>query len=102
MLSKCQHPYYFSILDKAIPLFYFYIPVNDCIFYSLLFVSLESHNQWGRPGCPQGAAMGSSGEEAEGEANSLINQTVAAAIAGTATPTPMSRPSSFLLNSQVF
>lgn len=63
-------------------------------------MSLESHNQWGRPG-PQGAAMGSSGEEAEGEGNSLISQTVAMAIAGTSTPTPMSRPSSFLLNAQV-
>uniref|UniRef100_A0A8C2ZR86 Dedicator of cytokinesis 7 n=1 Tax=Cyclopterus lumpus TaxID=8103 RepID=A0A8C2ZR86_CYCLU len=49
---------------------------------------------------PQGAAMGGSGEEAEGEGNSLISQTVAMAIAGTSTPTPMSRPSSFLLNSQ--
>lgn len=65
------------------------------------FFSLESHNQWGRPGGPQGAAIGSTGEEAEGEGNSLISQTVAMAIAGTATASPMSRPSSFLLNSQV-
>lgn len=63
--------------------------------------SPESHNQWGRPGCPQGAAVGCSGEDAEGEANSLISQTVAMAIAGTATASPISRPSSFLLNSQV-
>uniref|UniRef100_A0AAQ4PWN5 Dedicator of cytokinesis 7 n=1 Tax=Gasterosteus aculeatus aculeatus TaxID=481459 RepID=A0AAQ4PWN5_GASAC len=48
------------------------------------------------------AAMGSSGEEAEGEGNSLISQTVAMAIAGTSTPTPMSRPSSFLLNHGTF
>lgn len=45
--------------------------------------------------------MGSGGEEAEGEGNSMISQTVAMAIAGTATASPMSRPSSFLLNSQV-
>ncbi|KAF3835378.1 hypothetical protein F7725_027936 [Dissostichus mawsoni] len=79
-----------------------YLPLIGIVMETLpqLHDFTESHNQWGRPGCPQGAAMGSSGEEAEGEANSLINQTVAAAIAGTATPTPMSRPSSFLLNSQ--
>uniref|UniRef100_A0A8C6W157 Dedicator of cytokinesis 7 n=1 Tax=Nothobranchius furzeri TaxID=105023 RepID=A0A8C6W157_NOTFU len=40
------------------------------------------------------------GEETEGEGNSMINQTVAMAIAGTSTASPMSRPSSFLLNSQ--
>uniref|UniRef100_A0A665UGT9 Dedicator of cytokinesis 7 n=1 Tax=Echeneis naucrates TaxID=173247 RepID=A0A665UGT9_ECHNA len=34
-----------------------------------------------------------------GEGNSMISQTVAMAIAGTSTPSPMSRPSSFLLNS---
>uniref|UniRef100_A0A665UHJ6 Dedicator of cytokinesis 7 n=1 Tax=Echeneis naucrates TaxID=173247 RepID=A0A665UHJ6_ECHNA len=45
-------------------------------------------------------AVGSSAEEAEGEGNSMISQTVAMAIAGTSTPSPMSRPSSFLLNSQ--
>lgn len=61
----------------------------------------ESHNQWGRPGGPQGATMGCTGEDAEGEANSLISQTVAMAIAGTSTASPISRPSSFLLNSQV-
>lgn len=65
------------------------------------FVLLESHNQWGRPGGPQGAAVGTSGEETEGEGNSMISQTVAMAIAGTSTASPMSRPSSFLLNSQV-
>lgn len=65
-------------------------------------VLIESHNQWGRPGGPQGAAaVGGSGEEAEAEGNSLISQTVAMAIAGTSTASPMSRPSSFLLNSQV-
>uniref|UniRef100_A0A673C5E1 Dedicator of cytokinesis 7 n=1 Tax=Sphaeramia orbicularis TaxID=375764 RepID=A0A673C5E1_9TELE len=47
-------------------------------------------------GAPQGAAVGSSGEEAEGEGNSMISQTVAMAIAGTSTSSPMSRPSSFL------
>lgn len=45
--------------------------------------------------------MGSGGEESEGEGNSLISQTVAMAIAGTSTASPVSRPSSFLLNSQV-
>lgn len=69
--------------------------------FSLCFVSLESHNQWGRPGGPQGAVVGSSVEEAEGDGNSMISQTVAMAIAGTSTASPMSRPSSFLLNSQV-
>lgn len=67
---------------------------------SVIFLSPESHNQWGRPGGPQGAALGSSGDEAEGEGNSLISQTVAMAIAGTSTASPISRPSSFLLNSQ--
>uniref|UniRef100_A0A672J724 Dedicator of cytokinesis 7 n=1 Tax=Salarias fasciatus TaxID=181472 RepID=A0A672J724_SALFA len=47
-----------------------------------------------------GAAVGICGEETEGEGNSMINQTVAMAIAGTSTTSPMSRPSSFLLNSQ--
>lgn len=61
----------------------------------------ESHNPWGRPGGPQGAAMSCTSEDAEGEANSLISQTVAMAIAGTSTASPISRPSSFLLNSQV-
>uniref|UniRef100_A0A8D0ACJ9 Dedicator of cytokinesis 7 n=1 Tax=Sander lucioperca TaxID=283035 RepID=A0A8D0ACJ9_SANLU len=40
-------------------------------------------------------AMGSSGEEAEGEGNSLISQTVAMAIAGTSTPTPIRQHGSF-------
>nr|XP_043900232.1 dedicator of cytokinesis protein 7 isoform X8 [Solea senegalensis] len=62
--------------------------------------TVESHNQWGRPGGPQGAAVGNSGEEMEGDGNSMISQTVAMAIAGTSTSSPMSRPSSFLLNSQ--
>lgn len=62
---------------------------------------LESHNQWGRPGGPQGTVVGSGGEEADGDGNSMISQTVAMAIAGTSTASPMSRPSSFLLNSQV-
>lgn len=61
----------------------------------------ESHNQWGRPGGPQSVTVGCTGEDAEGEANSLISQTVAMAIAGTSTASPISRPSSFLLNSQV-
>uniref|UniRef100_A0A668A9U7 Dedicator of cytokinesis 7 n=1 Tax=Myripristis murdjan TaxID=586833 RepID=A0A668A9U7_9TELE len=51
-------------------------------------------------GGPQGAAAGASGEEAEGDGNSMISQTVAMAIAGTSTAPPMSRPSSFLLNPQ--
>uniref|UniRef100_A0A3B4A7C3 Uncharacterized protein n=1 Tax=Periophthalmus magnuspinnatus TaxID=409849 RepID=A0A3B4A7C3_9GOBI len=46
-----------------------------------------------------GAAVSSTGEEAESEAN-IISQTVAMAIAGTSTASPMSRPSSFMLNSQ--
>lgn len=45
--------------------------------------------------------MGSSGEEGELDGNSMISQTVAMAIAGTSTASPISRPSSFLLNSQV-
>lgn len=79
----------------------------DCINLDFLLKSrlswapTESHNQWGRPGGPQGAVVGGGGEETEGEGNSIINQTVAMAIAGTSTPSPMSRPSSFLLNSQV-
>ncbi|XP_034738255.1 dedicator of cytokinesis protein 7 isoform X13 [Etheostoma cragini] len=79
-----------------------YLPLIGIVMETLpqLHDFTESHNQWGRQGGPQGAAMGSSGEEAEGEGNSLISQTVAMAIAGTSTPTPMSRPSSFLLNSQ--
>lgn len=64
-------------------------------------VSLESHSQWGRPGGLQGAPTGGPGEDAEGEASSLISQTVAMAIAGTSAASPISRPSSFLLNSQV-
>uniref|UniRef100_A0A8C6W0W8 Dedicator of cytokinesis 7 n=1 Tax=Nothobranchius furzeri TaxID=105023 RepID=A0A8C6W0W8_NOTFU len=47
-----------------------------------------------------GTSSNSGGEETEGEGNSMINQTVAMAIAGTSTASPMSRPSSFLLNSQ--
>ncbi|CAB1449299.1 unnamed protein product, partial [Pleuronectes platessa] len=79
-----------------------YLPLIGIIMETLpqLHDFTESHNQWGRPGCPQGAAAGSTGEEAEGEGNSIISQTVAMAIAGTSTPSPMSRPSSFLLNSQ--
>ena len=88
-----------------IPLFIYFVSsasyLVSLIFIFLLFVSPESHNQWGRPGGPQGAAVGSSGEEVEGEGNSMISQTVAMAIAGTSTASPMSRPSSFLLNSQV-
>uniref|UniRef100_A0A8D0DAI5 Dedicator of cytokinesis 7 n=1 Tax=Sander lucioperca TaxID=283035 RepID=A0A8D0DAI5_SANLU len=42
-----------------------------------------------------GTSMGSSGEEAEGEGNSLISQTVAMAIAGTSTPTPIRQHGSF-------
>ncbi|TKS74253.1 Dedicator of cytokinesis protein 7 [Collichthys lucidus] len=79
-----------------------YLPLIGIVMETLpqLHDFTESHNQWGRPGGPQGAAMGSGGEEAEGEGNSLISQTVAMAIAGTSTASPMSRPSSFLLNSQ--
>uniref|UniRef100_A0A8C7ZS50 Dedicator of cytokinesis 7 n=1 Tax=Oryzias sinensis TaxID=183150 RepID=A0A8C7ZS50_9TELE len=51
-------------------------------------------------GCPQGTSVGNNGEEAEGEGSSIINQTVAMAIAGTSTASPVSRPNSFLLNSQ--
>uniref|UniRef100_A0A673C4Q7 Dedicator of cytokinesis 7 n=1 Tax=Sphaeramia orbicularis TaxID=375764 RepID=A0A673C4Q7_9TELE len=79
-----------------------YLPLIGIVMETLpqLHDFTESHNQWGRPGAPQGAAVGSSGEEAEGEGNSMISQTVAMAIAGTSTSSPMSRPSSFLLNSQ--
>uniref|UniRef100_A0A8C5NE53 Dedicator of cytokinesis protein 7 n=1 Tax=Gouania willdenowi TaxID=441366 RepID=A0A8C5NE53_GOUWI len=51
-------------------------------------------------GGPQGTAAGNGGEDAEADGNSLISQTVAMAIAGTSTSSPISRPSSFLLNSQ--
>lgn len=58
-----------------------------------VYLFLESHNQWGRPGT---AGV----DDHEAEANSMISQTVAMAIAGTPVP-QMSRPSSFLLNPQV-
>uniref|UniRef100_A0A1A8EZA2 Dedicator of cytokinesis 7 n=2 Tax=Nothobranchius korthausae TaxID=1143690 RepID=A0A1A8EZA2_9TELE len=79
-----------------------YLPLIGIVMETLLQLHdfTEAHNQWGRPGCPQGAAVSSGGEETEGEGNSMINQTVAMAIAGTSTASPMSRPSSFLLNSQ--
>uniref|UniRef100_A0A8C6QAA1 Dedicator of cytokinesis 7 n=1 Tax=Nothobranchius furzeri TaxID=105023 RepID=A0A8C6QAA1_NOTFU len=79
-----------------------YLPLIGIVMETLpqLHDFTEAHNQWGRPGCPQGAAVSSGGEETEGEGNSMINQTVAMAIAGTSTASPMSRPSSFLLNSQ--
>uniref|UniRef100_A0A7N6BU68 Dedicator of cytokinesis 7 n=1 Tax=Anabas testudineus TaxID=64144 RepID=A0A7N6BU68_ANATE len=79
-----------------------YLPLIGIVMETLpqLHDFTESHNQWGRPGGPQGVIVGSSGEEAEGEGNSMISQTVAMAIAGTSTASPMSRPSSFLLNSQ--
>lgn len=80
---------------------WFCISLNFLLKSRLSLAPTESHTQWGRPGGPQGAVVGGGGEETEGEGNSLINQTVAMAIAGTSTPTPMSRPSSFLLNSQV-
>uniref|UniRef100_A0A3Q2YLE1 Dedicator of cytokinesis 7 n=1 Tax=Hippocampus comes TaxID=109280 RepID=A0A3Q2YLE1_HIPCM len=48
----------------------------------------------------QGTTVCSNGDDAEAEGNNMINQTVAMAIAGTTTTSPMSRPSSFLLNSQ--
>uniref|UniRef100_A0A7N8XWC5 Dedicator of cytokinesis 7 n=1 Tax=Mastacembelus armatus TaxID=205130 RepID=A0A7N8XWC5_9TELE len=51
-------------------------------------------------GGPQGSAVGSSGEDAEGEGNSMISQTVAMAIAGTSTASPMSRPSSFFFSAE--
>uniref|UniRef100_A0A6Q2XUX5 Dedicator of cytokinesis 7 n=1 Tax=Esox lucius TaxID=8010 RepID=A0A6Q2XUX5_ESOLU len=49
-------------------------------------------------GGPQGATAGAAGDESGEDGNSMISQTVAMAIAGTSTP--MSRPSSFLLNPQ--
>uniref|UniRef100_A0A8C6TBE8 Dedicator of cytokinesis 7 n=1 Tax=Neogobius melanostomus TaxID=47308 RepID=A0A8C6TBE8_9GOBI len=78
-----------------------YLPLIGIVMESLpqLHDFTESHNQWGRPGAPQGTIVSGSGEEAEGEAN-IISQTVAMAIAGTSAASPMSRPSSFLLNSQ--
>uniref|UniRef100_A0A8C5AUD4 Dedicator of cytokinesis 7 n=1 Tax=Gadus morhua TaxID=8049 RepID=A0A8C5AUD4_GADMO len=78
-----------------------YLPLIGIVMEALpqLHDFTESHVQWGRPGCPQGGAAGGSGEEADGDA--LISQTVAMAIAGTSAAPPMSRPSSFLLNTQV-
>ncbi|KAK7889917.1 hypothetical protein WMY93_025477 [Mugilogobius chulae] len=78
-----------------------YLPLIGIVMEALpqLHDFTESHNQWGRPGAPPGAVVSSTGEEVEGEAN-IISQTVAMAIAGTSAATPMSRPSSFLLNSQ--
>lgn len=61
-------------------------------------IYVESHIQWGRPGGAQGSADGAGGDESVEDGNSMISQTVAMAIAGTSTP--MSRPSSFLLNPQ--
>ncbi|XP_030229447.1 dedicator of cytokinesis protein 7 isoform X18 [Gadus morhua] len=77
-----------------------YLPLIGIVMEALpqLHDFTESHVQWGRPGCPQGGAAGGSGEEADGDA--LISQTVAMAIAGTSAAPPMSRPSSFLLNTQ--
>uniref|UniRef100_A0A7N8WXE6 Dedicator of cytokinesis 7 n=1 Tax=Mastacembelus armatus TaxID=205130 RepID=A0A7N8WXE6_9TELE len=46
-------------------------------------------------GGPQGSAVGSSGEDAEGEGNSMISQTVAMAIAGTSTASPIRQHGSF-------
>lgn len=92
-----------SFFLSLMPQFYhnFNLIYLAAFFYFEFFFFLESHSQWGRPGCPQGTSVGSSGEEAEGEGNSMINQTVAMAIAGTSTASPVSRPNSFLLNSQV-
>ncbi|XP_059922380.1 dedicator of cytokinesis protein 7 isoform X18 [Gadus macrocephalus] len=77
-----------------------YLPLIGIVMEALpqLHDFTESHVQWGRPGCPQGGAAGGSGEEADGDV--LISQTVAMAIAGTSAAPPMSRPSSFLLNTQ--
>uniref|UniRef100_A0A671SWQ2 Dedicator of cytokinesis protein 7-like n=1 Tax=Sinocyclocheilus anshuiensis TaxID=1608454 RepID=A0A671SWQ2_9TELE len=71
-----------------------YLPLIGIVMETLpqLYDFTESHNQWGRPGGP-------GTEEQEAEGNSMISQTVAMAIAGTSVP-QMSRPSSFLLNTQ--
>ncbi|KAM6963294.1 dedicator of cytokinesis protein 7 isoform 9-T9 [Aplochiton taeniatus] len=79
-----------------------YLPLIGIIMETLpqLHDFTESHNQWGRPGGPQGAAGGPGGEETgEGDGSAIISQTVAMAIAGTSVP-QMSRPSSFMLNPQ--
>ncbi|XP_046870241.1 LOW QUALITY PROTEIN: dedicator of cytokinesis protein 7 [Hypomesus transpacificus] len=78
-----------------------YLPLIGIVMETLpqLHDFTESHSQWGRSGGAQGGAGGPGGEEAEGEGNSMISQTVAMAIAGTSVP-QMSRPSSFMLNPQ--
>ncbi|XP_014024288.2 dedicator of cytokinesis protein 7 isoform X16 [Salmo salar] len=77
-----------------------YLPLIGIVMETLpqLHDFTESHIQWGRPGGAQGSADGAGGDESVEDGNSMISQTVAMAIAGTSTP--MSRPSSFLLNPQ--
>ncbi|XP_019749937.1 dedicator of cytokinesis protein 7 isoform X12 [Hippocampus comes] len=79
-----------------------YLPLIGIVMETLpqLHDFTESLNQWGRSGGVQGTTVCSNGDDAEAEGNNMINQTVAMAIAGTTTTSPMSRPSSFLLNSQ--
>nr|XP_023650277.1 dedicator of cytokinesis protein 7 isoform X11 [Paramormyrops kingsleyae] len=71
-----------------------YLPLIGIVMETLpqLHDFTESHNQWGRPGT-------TGVDDHEADANSMISQTVAMAIAGTPVP-QMSRPSSFLLNPQ--
>ncbi|XP_062854098.1 dedicator of cytokinesis protein 7 isoform X12 [Trichomycterus rosablanca] len=66
-----------------------YLPLIGIVMETLpqLHDFTESHNQWGRSGADE--------QEAEG----MISQSVAMAIAGTSVP-QMTRPSSFLLNPQ--
>ncbi|KAM9528657.1 dedicator of cytokinesis protein 7-like isoform 3-T3 [Salvelinus alpinus] len=77
-----------------------YLPLIGIVMETLpqLHDFTESHIQWGRPGGAQGSADGAGGDESVEDGNSMISQTVAMAIAGTSSP--MSRPSSFLLNPQ--
>ncbi|XP_031689546.1 dedicator of cytokinesis protein 7 isoform X20 [Oncorhynchus kisutch] len=77
-----------------------YLPLIGIVMETLpqLHDFTDSHIQWGRPGGAQGSADGAGGDESVEDGNSMISQTVAMAIAGTSSP--MSRPSSFLLNPQ--
>ncbi|XP_036825046.1 dedicator of cytokinesis protein 7 isoform X15 [Oncorhynchus mykiss] len=77
-----------------------YLPLIGIVMETLpqLHDFTDSHIQWGRPGGAQGSADGAGGDESVEDGNGMISQTVAMAIAGTSSP--MSRPSSFLLNPQ--
>ncbi|XP_056388861.1 dedicator of cytokinesis protein 7 isoform X15 [Hyla sarda] len=70
-----------------------YLPLIGIVMETVpqLYDFTESLNQRGRPNCASG--------EDDGEGGNMISQTVAMAIAGTSVP-QLTRPSSFLLNSQ--